>query len=140
MQKVITASAELWEKVSRTPNATLSVSGWRLKQQADAGFGPANRFTESASAKEIRQRASSARIRSIWKRVGMPPPPNRWDGRAGKLIDTMIRLQEMIADAPDELERCWLELTRNDEDLSGIPASLYDVSCSSAKPRERRHR
>lgn len=123
MQKTIVAADELVKRVARTPNARLTADGWRLKHQAEAGFTPANQFAESEPAKKLRETAYSARVRSTWRRVGLIPPLDRWDERGGKLIEALVQVREMCANAPDRIERCWRELTGADQDLNTIPAS-----------------
>ena len=123
MQKTIAAAQEILHKVAITPNAHLTSDGLRLKNQAAAGFEPANQFAQSERAKQISQQAYSARVRSIWRRIGLHPPADRWDERADKLINAIIRVQELSGNAPDRIEPCWLDVAKGDQDLSGVPSS-----------------
>ena len=117
------AADELVKRVDRTPNARLTADGWRLKHQAEAGFAPANQFAASERAKKLRETAYSARVRSTWRRVGLIPPLDHWDEQAGKLIEALVQVREMCANAPDRIEGCWRELSRADQDLKTVPAS-----------------
>jgi hypothetical protein len=124
MHKTIAAAQEMLHRVAITPNAHLTSDGLRLKNQAQAGFEPANQFVQSERAKQISQQAYSARIRSIWRRVGLHPPADRWDEHADKLIKGMVRVQELSGNVPERIEGCWLEVAKDDQDLNALPSSL----------------
>ena len=55
--------------------------------------------------------------------MGLIPPLDHWDEQAGKLIEALVQVREMCANAPDRIEGCWRELSRADQDLKTVPAS-----------------
>lgn len=123
MQKTIQARDSLLLEVSRRPNATLNSKGLRIKGQADAGFGPANRFIESDRAKEIQQKSNAARMRGIWERMGLTPPSERLDELTDKLITAVVSVKETTGGAAERVEQAWAEVIRNDEELKTVPVS-----------------
>jgi hypothetical protein len=123
MQNMIQARDTLLREISQRPNTTLNNKGLRMKMQADAGFGPANRFTESDRAKEIRVKSNTARLRGIWKRMGLTPPSDRLDELTEKLITAFVSVKETTGGAAERIGQAWAEVTRGNDDLKNIPAS-----------------
>jgi hypothetical protein len=123
MQKTIQARDSLLLEISRRPNATLNSTGLRIKGQADAGFEPAKRFIESDRAKEIREKSNIARLRGIWKRMGLTPPIERLDELTDKLITAVVSAKETTGGAAERVEQAWAEVVRDDDDLKTVPVS-----------------
>jgi hypothetical protein len=124
MNNMIASVKEMVKQLSYRPNAYLNARGVRLKRQADAAFTPANDYAKSEEAKSLSTKSYEARSRDIWKRVGLAPPPDRWPERAAKLVDGMVRVQQMTQNTPEKIESTWRQLGRNDQDLAGIDSKL----------------
>ena len=123
MRNMIQARDTLLKEISQRPNTALNSKGLQMKKQADAGFGPANRFIESDRAKEIRGKSNTARLRGIWKRMGLTPPTDRLDELTEKLITAVVSVKEKTGGAAEEIEQGWAQVTQDNDDLSNIPAS-----------------
>jgi hypothetical protein len=90
---------ELLADVARRPNARLSSKGIELRDEANAGFGPAVDYQRSAERTRTLERAYRARARRVWHRVGLPEPPDDFDGQAELLYEM---LGQIFSKAPTD--------------------------------------
>lgn len=123
MRNMMEARDTLLKEISQRPNTTLNSKGLRMKMQADAGFGPANRFIESDRAKEIQEKSKTARLRGIWKRMGLTPPSDRIDELTEKVLTALLSVKETTGGTLERIGQAWAEVARGDDDLKNIPAS-----------------
>jgi len=123
MRNMIQARDTLLREIGQRPNTTLTSKGLRMKIQADAGFGPANHFIESDRAKEIQEKSKTARLRGIWKRMGLTPPSDRLDELSDKLVTALVSVKESTGGAAEKIGQAWAEVARGNDDLKNIPAS-----------------
>jgi len=123
MRNMIQARDTLLKEIGQRPNTTLNSKGLQMKMQADAGFGPANRFIESDRAKEIRAKSNTARLRGIWKRMGLTPPSDRLDELTEKLITAVVSVKETTGGAAEGIDQAWAQAKQGNDDLKNIPAA-----------------
>jgi hypothetical protein len=106
--------------IAARPNASLNYKGKQLKREADRGLGPALAYQKSEQAKAIGQRAESAQLRTIWRRIGLAEPADRWDERASRLISALSRIIEGKPEHMTAVERFWKSLAEGEPDLAAL--------------------
>lgn len=110
--------------IAARSNATLSYQGQQLKQEAEKGSGAALAYQRSQHAKTVAERAQKAQLRTIWRRIGLAEPADRWDERAnclGRALNSIIALQAKDMSAVD---RQWKSMIESDPDLAALDFSL----------------
>ena len=86
LKNLIERVKELRRDIARHLGAQLNDDGRRLCAEADKGYKPLNDYVESGRSQETAQALVAAKNRDIWQRVGLPPPPDRFDERCEALV------------------------------------------------------
>lgn len=120
MQKLRTEMVEVAQQLKDRPGLTLSLEGQRLRLEAETGFSLLNGYRDSAQDQDVRAKADDARAFRIWRRAGLPDPPDRWAERSKALLRALN--QTLAGDPKDEheLERCWLSFAKKDNDIRHV--------------------
>jgi tetratricopeptide (TPR) repeat protein len=111
---------EVDAELQSRPNVTLTPEGRAFRQEAQAGFGPYNRFVESEEARLLHRQAEEARNRTIWRAIGLPEPQQHFDEQAERLF---VALNEVAAAEPGDkvsIAETWRQVSSKDPDLQAI--------------------
>jgi len=107
----------------RNPNARLNAHGELTKRQAELGHGLVKAYLQSEEPARVRKALNAAQLRTVWHRVGLAPPENRWEERAAKLLDAMAVVDATIGRNYAAFEKTWRAVTGDDRDLRAIDSS-----------------
>jgi hypothetical protein len=76
----------------RRVTTTLSAKGLELQREADAGFGPRDRYRRRQPITALVRPRQIARGRRLWERIGLAAPADNWDDRAARLDEGVALL------------------------------------------------
>jgi hypothetical protein len=102
-----------------------------LGDEVRIGFRPLEQYRNSDEAKQTAEAVRVARAITLWRRIGLSKPSDRWQERACKLLAAVESLTEKFSSTPNELTQRWRKIARQDQDLAEVE---HDV-CSFLEAR-----
>ncbi len=96
------------------------------------GFRPLERYRNSDEPKQTAEAIHVAMATTLWRRIGLSKPADRWEERAGKLLVAIDCLQEKPSATRNELRERWRKIARQDQDLAEAD---HDLVCSFLEAR-----
>jgi hypothetical protein len=104
------------------PNAHLNADGAGMKVQADLGFEPARKWSESSEAAGIRTAWDEAYACTTWNHVGLAAPAERWPEKAKQLIAGLTQVIQAEPKSASDAARLWQSVSAERPDLADTDA------------------
>jgi hypothetical protein len=120
LQNVIEQGREIRRQYGIVDESQLPPDLWRLFVESGKGDRPYCEYLESGEPEETIRALDAARDRDLWRRVGLPPPPDRWDERSRSLRAAVAKVLESQPTDEAEAQRAWASAVAGDEILGEI--------------------
>lgn len=91
-----------------------------LLDEVRVGFRLLKEFTDSDECGKIAEARRIASAMTLWKRIGLPKPPDRETERAGKVLAAIDSIFDGSVPTSNEVIQKWYELSRKDQDLAEV--------------------
>jgi hypothetical protein len=120
LKHVIEEGLKIRSEVGGRDDLELTPEAQRLCMVSLEGFQPLKEYLESDEPEDTAKALQAARSHDLWRRVGLPPPAERFDDRALALSNAIANV---LAQEPADLaeaQTAWSSIAEGDEILSSI--------------------
>jgi hypothetical protein len=90
LRGVVQEGRAVSKEMGRQIGAELTTEGRRLCIEAGKGYQPFRAYTESAEPGETARALAAAGNHDVWRRMGLLPPPDRFEDRAQALVTAVM--------------------------------------------------
>lgn len=120
MLSLISKAGEVRVALADNPTARLTQDGITFLDEAKAGFKPRDDYRDSVQARNAAATVAIAKARTLWHRMGLAEPADRWNARASKLLNAVNQIRTAAPPTSDLRAVAWREIARLDSDLNQL--------------------